>query len=201
MASNSRSRSTAPSGRTSPVFRYLSPPKSNRSSEYSKPFFFATASSTLSPSATTSGPVPSPPSTAIFSISLSFPPYPYPFPIPLPAPAPDSAPSSHPPPLPSGFLFLPLLFGRFLPLPPPVVVLLLEARRVLLFVAPGPDVQIRRLLQVLLEALRDGRVLHEEQLRELPVRLRHELPVRFLGLQLDPGARDARELDRHGSVV
>src|SRR5438270_6066944 len=63
MASTSRSSSSTWSGSVSPVRRYRSPPRSYVTASTENPS--ETASSTFSPSATTSGPVPSPGVTAI----------------------------------------------------------------------------------------------------------------------------------------
>ena len=56
---------TALSGSTSPVRRYRSPPKSYGCQFRRNPNFFAAASATFTASRVTSGPVPSPPITAM----------------------------------------------------------------------------------------------------------------------------------------
>src|SRR3954471_2449995 len=65
MASNLRSWSRPSAGSASPVFKYRSPPQSRLVSSNWRFSCLATALRTLTPSAATSGPVPSPPMTAI----------------------------------------------------------------------------------------------------------------------------------------
>ena len=64
MAWNFLNSAIAESGSVSPVFKYRSPPKSYGVVASLKPSFAATAVSTFRPSRTTSGPVPSPGTTA-----------------------------------------------------------------------------------------------------------------------------------------
>src|SRR5207248_2527059 len=67
IALNFLSSATPPAGKVSPDLRYRSPPQSNSFVSYENFSSLLTAASTLRASAVTSGPVPSPGMTAIFS--------------------------------------------------------------------------------------------------------------------------------------